>query len=186
MLNESDTMAEIHSPEGAGADRDHARSGHRHLERARLLRACRHPNVTTCACGDRAARTMEKSYSPRRCHHIDAPEGVRFRRRAAGPRGDGRNLVDNCLQVGAVARRGRGVPQEADPATTRMVHILWMTTGPGFRRSSAAGAARPSADETSRLRVGLSLVLELPASPGGAYARHRPIGGLRRARAAGA
>ena len=55
------------------------------------------------------ARTMEKIHRDRGIAiDIDAPDAGALPRRAAGPRGDGRQPRRQCLQMGAVARRDRG------------------------------------------------------------------------------
>ena len=136
----------------------------RHLERARL--AARLTVVGTRhrgrAGGDRA-RAHHGKDPPR---HAASPIDVERRcagalpRRAAGPRGDGRQPGRQCLQMGAVARRDRGRARAAKPSSGPAVAHRRRRRRPrpvagrarAGRPSAASGSTRPSPARASAFR----------------------------------
>ena len=159
----------------------------RQLERARL--AARSTVVGTVTdvppVVTALARTMEKIHRDRDIA-IDARcAGARaLSRRAAGPRGDGRQSGRQRLQMGAVARRHRGRRQRARRATASgRVRIIVDDDGPGLSPAEREQVARRGRrlDETKPgSGLGLSIVVELAGLYGGALTLGTaPIGGLR-------
>ena len=119
----------------------------RHLERARLAaRSTVVGTVTEVAPVVTAlARTMEKIHRDRGIAiDIDAPRAGALSRRAAGPRGDGRQSGRQCLQMGAVAgRRSRSSPSgPTRRRRDRALRIVVDDDGPGLTPPSASRSAR--------------------------------------------
>ncbi len=119
----------------------------RHLERARLAtRAAVVGSITDVMPVVTAlARTMEKIHRARDIA-VDvesAGRRIRFQRRAAGPRRDGRQSGRQCRQMGAVAGGDRG----RDRTRWRrrrpgMVRIIVDDDGPGLHRPQREQVAR--------------------------------------------
>ncbi len=161
----------------------------RHLERARLaarVAGGRHRHRGACRWCTALARTMEKIHHGRGVAIDDRRAGRgALPRRAAGPRGDGRQPGRQCLQVGAVARgdRGRCRSSPTPAPTSRVVRIVVDDDGPGLTprsasrwRGAAGGSTRPSRAPGSGSRSWWSS----PALYGGALTLGTaPIGGLR-------
>ena len=123
----------------------------RHLERARLAaRSTVVGTVTEVAPVVTAlARTMEKIHRDRGIAiDVDARRRGALPRRAAGPRGDGRQSGRQCLQVGAVAGRDRGAARAARRGERGRSCASWSTTTARAcrrREREQVGAPRPPA-----------------------------------------
>ena len=113
-------------------------------------------------------------------------------RRAAGPRGDDRQPGRQCLQMGAVAGRGRGrFPRSPMRPASAASCASWSTTTARAcrppQREQVARRGRRLDETKPGSGLGLSIVVELAALyGGGAHARHRadrgPAGGAGAAR----
>ena len=128
----------------------------RHLERARIAaRADRGRHRHRRGAGGHRAGAHDGE-DPSRPRHRDRHRGAArhaLPRRAAGPRGDGRQPGRQCLQVGAVARRGRSAARSRrggrrlDPARggrRRRPRTDRHAARAGARRGAATGSTRPS------------------------------------------
>ena len=133
----------------------------RHLERARLARAPAVVGTVTevLPVVSALARTMEKIHDrARHRHRRRRADAGALPRRAAGPRGDGRQPRRQCLQVGAVAGQHRGGARDWR-RRSRCCASSSTTTGRAYRRRSAsrwrgaaAGSTRPSPAPASACR----------------------------------
>ena len=159
----------------------------RHLERARLAaRVAVVGTVTEVRAGGGGARPHHGEDLPG-TPIVDRDRRRRRRavsRRAAGPRGNGRQPGRQCLQVGAVARRDRSAVRTSEPGDDRtVVRIVVDDDGPGLspqQREQVAKRGRRLDETKPGSGLGLSIVMELAGLYGGALTlSNAPLGGLR-------
>ena len=145
--------------QGARADRDHARPG-RAPSRARAARGARRPwSAPSPKCAPVVtALARTDGEDPPRPRHRDRHRGAArhaLPRRAAGPRGDGRQPGRQCLQMGAVARRDRSAARARRGRGARRLRIVVDDDGPGLtatQREQVARRGRPGSTRPSRAR----------------------------------
>ena len=159
-----------------------------HLERARIAaRLTVVGTVTEVAPAIEALRrTMEKIHRDRGIAiGVKADRGGEISRRAAGPRGDGRQSRRQCLQMGGLAgvRSRCGWNRAPAPGAGPMLRIIVDDDGRGLSAAERAQVSRRGQrlDESKPgSGLGLSIVVDLAALYGGNLTLgNAPIGGLR-------
>ena len=159
-----------------------------HLERARIAaRVTIVGTVTEVAPAIEALRrTMEKIHRDRGIAiAVKADPAGQVPRRAAGPRGDGRQSGRQCLQVGRLAglHRGAGRNRRPEPGIGPRLRIVVDDDGRGLSAAERAQVSRRGQrlDESKPgSGLGLSIVVDLAALYGGSLSLgDAPTGGLR-------